>query len=97
MENRIRLLLLKILKENRNIANLEKAGYQYASIAKEYSRLINEGIIILNDELQFVLSEKGELELKKLEVEIGNNGKWKIEPYVKYKVDKIDKYDIFIE
>ena len=97
MDNRIRYLLLKILNENGNIANLEKAGYQYAAIAKEYSKLINEGLIIIDAKLEFVLSEKGNLELIKLENEKNRTGKWKIEPYVKYKVDKMDKYDIFIE
>lgn len=47
MDIRIRYLLLKILNENGNIANLEKAGYQYATIAKEYSKLINEGLIYI--------------------------------------------------
>lgn len=97
MDIRIRYLLLKILNENGNIANLEKAGYQYATIAKEYSKLINEGLIIINDKLEFVLSEEGNLALIKLENENKRAGKWKIEPYVKYKVDKIGKYDIFIE
>lgn len=97
MDIRIRYLLLKILNENGNIANLEKAGYQYATIAKEYSKLINEGLIIINDKLEFVLSEEGNLALIKLENENKRAGKWKIEPYVKYKVNKIGKYDIFIE
>ena len=97
MDIRIRYLLLKILNENGNIANLEKAGYQYATIAKEYSKLINEGLIIINDKLEFVLSEAGNLALIKLENENKREGKWKIETYVKYKVDKIGKYDIFIE
>ena len=97
MDIRIRYLLLKILNENGNIANLEKAGYQYATIAKEYSKLINEGLIIINDKLEFVLSEAGNLALIKLENENKRAGKWKIEPYVKYKVDKIGKYEIFIE
>ena len=51
----------------------------------------------MNDKLAFVLSEEGSLELIRLENENKRTGKWKIEPYVKYKVDKMDKYDIFIE
>ena len=86
-----------MLNENGNIANLERAGYQYAAIAKEYSKLINEGLITINDKLAFVLSEEGNLELIRLENENKRTGKWKIEPFVKYKVDKMDKYDIFIE
>lgn len=97
MDIRIRYLLLKILNEDGNITNLEKAGYQYAAIAREYSKLINEGFIVANDKLVFVLSEEGSLELIRLENENKRTGKWKIEPYVKYKVDKMDKYDIFIE
>ena len=97
MDIRMRYLLLKMLNENGNIANLEKAGYQYAAIAKEYSKLINEGLITINDKLAFVLSEEGNLVLIRLENENKRTGKWKIEPYVKYKVDKMDKYDIFIE
>ena len=97
MDIRMRYLLLKMLNENGNIANLEKAGYQYAAIAKEYSKLINEGLITINDKLAFVLSEEGNLELIRLENENKRTGKWKIEPYVKYKVDKMNEYDIFIE
>ena len=59
--------------------------------------LLNEGLIVANDKLAFVLSEEGSLELIRLENENKRMGKWKIEPYVKYKVDKMDKYDIFIE
>lgn len=95
--NTIKFLLLKVLNENGNIANLEKAGYQYAIIAQEYSRLINDGLIIINDQLDFVLSEAGKSELGKLENEFKRAGQWKIEPYVKFKVDQMDKYDIFIE
>ena len=93
----IRRLLLKVLSENGNVDALERAGYQYASIANEYSQLINDNLIVANDKMQFVLSEKGRLELKKLNEEINSTGRWRIEPYVKYKSDKMDKYDIFIE
>ena len=66
MEKRIKMLLLKYLETDGNIANLEKAGYSYAMIAREYSKLINEELIIPNENLRFVLSEKGLEELDKL-------------------------------
>lgn len=97
MEDRLRMLLLKILDDNGNITNLEKAGYQYVTIAKEYSKLINEELVILNQKLQFVLSEKGKIELESLKEKINKNGYWKIDAFDKYKVDKIGIYDIFIE
>lgn len=34
------------------------------------------------------------IELSKI---INKNGNWKIEPYVEYRINKISKYDIFIE
>ena len=55
MENRIKYILLKTLNEDGNISNLEKTGYQYATIAKEYSRLINDGLIEINEKMIFVL------------------------------------------
>lgn len=97
MSDRIRMLLLKLLNEDMNIDSLEKAGYQYSMIANEYSKLINEKLIIVNDKLKFILSDKGKSELQKLCEYFNSAGKWKIEPYIKYKTDKINKYDIFIE
>lgn len=97
MNNRIRMLLLKILSENGNIANIEKAGYQYALIASEYSKLINEELIIPNEDLQFVLSDKGNMELERLKLEINKGGNWKIDSFERCKIDKMNKYDIFIE
>lgn len=97
MEKRIKMLLLKYLETDGNIANLEKAGYSYAMIAREYSKLINEELIIPNENLRFVLSEKGLEELDKLISESRDKKEWTIEPYAKYKVDKMSKYDIYIE
>lgn len=97
MEDRLRMLLLKILDDNGNIANLEKAGYQYVTIAKEYSKLINEELVIPDQNLQFVLSEKGNIELERLIEKVNRSGDWKIDAFDKYKIDKLGKYDIFIE
>ncbi len=97
MDDKIKLLLLKLLKEDGDISNIEKAGYQYSSIANTYSKLINEKFIIPNENLEFVLTEKGFSELQNLQDKIVSKGKWEIEPFIKFKVDKIDKYDIFIE
>lgn len=97
MEERLKLLLLKIIRDNGNIESLEKAGYQYATIAMSYSRLINEKYIEVNKNLEFVLAEKGYKELELLQTMIKKTGKWEIEPFTKYKIDKMNKYDIFIE
>lgn len=97
MENRIRMLLLKYIEIDGNIVNLEKAGYSFSAIAKEYSKLINESLVVPDENLNFVLSEKGSQELDKLTVEISNSKEWRIEPFVKYKKDKMSKYDIYIE
>ncbi len=97
MENRIKYILLKTLNEDGNISNLEKTGYQYATIAKEYSRLINDGLIEINEKMIFVLSEEGKKELKAMKEQQKIDKDWKIEPYVKYKTEKMNKYDIFIE
>lgn len=97
MNDRIKYMLLKILNTNGNIVNIEKAGYQYAQIASAYSEIINEKLVVPNEKLQFVLSQNGKDELKKLAKIINENGKWKIEPFIEYKIEKMDKYDIFIE
>lgn len=97
MDDRIKYMLLKILSKNGNIDDLEKAGYQYAHIANIYSQLINEGLVVPNKKLQFVLSPKGEEEMKYLFNYINKSGQWKIELYSEYKIEKMDKYDIFIE
>ena len=96
MNNRIRLLLLKALHDNADITTLVKAGYQYAEIAEEYSKLINDKMIIIDDNMEFTISDKGECELKRLEDE-RKNGDWKIEPYASYKIDKMSKFDVYIE
>lgn len=97
MKNRIKYILLKTLNEDGNISNLEKAGYQYAAIAKEYSRLINDGLIEINEKMVFVLSEEGKRVLETMEEQQKIDKDWKIEPYVKYKTEKMNKYDIYIE
>ena len=97
MEDKIRLLLLRYIESEGNIANLEKSGYSYATIAKEYSKLINEELIVANRQLEFELSDKGYIELQKLDLEIKKRGILEIEPFNKYKVQKLDKYDIYIE
>lgn len=97
MDDRIKYVLLKVLNTNGNIDNIEKAGYQYAQIASAYSEIINENLVVPNEKLEFVLSEKGKVELKRLAEIINKNGNWKIEPYVEYKIEKMGKYDIFIE
>lgn len=97
MNDRITYLLLKALRDDSNISNLEKAGYDYASIASQYSKLINDQFIIPNEELQFVLSKKGTEEIKRLEEKIISTGNWKIEPYVAHKIKRMNKYEIFLE
>ena len=36
-------------------------------------------------------------EMQKLADKIKDEAIWKIEPYIEYKIEKMDKYDIFIE
>jgi hypothetical protein len=97
MDERLKLMLLKVLDKGGNVDSLEKAGYQYAEIASSYSKIINDELVIPNDDLHFILSDKGKIELEKLGSEINSSGKWKIESYIEYKIEKMNKYDIFIE
>lgn len=97
MNDRIKMFLLKLLNEDKDISRLEKIGYKYSEIANEYSKLINEKYIIVNDKFKFVLSDAGHIELQKLIEYFNNTKEWEIEPYVKYKTEKLDKYDIFLE
>ena len=86
MEEKIRLLLLRYIESDGNIANLEKSGYSYATIAKEYSKLINDEMIVPNDILEFELSDKGYMELQRLDLEMKRNGIIEIEPFNKASV-----------
>lgn len=97
MDERLKLMLLKVLDKGGNVDSLEKAGYQYAEIASSYSKIINDELVIPTDDLCFILSHKGKIELEKLGSEINSSGKWKIESYIEYKIQKMNKYDIFIE
>ncbi|WP_455036206.1 hypothetical protein [Leptotrichia massiliensis] len=96
MDRRIRLILLKLLNENGNISNLEKSGYSFYEIASEYSKLINEDFITSNGN-NFILSEKGLSELENAKKIFKESKNWKIYPYLKYKINKTDKYEIYIE
>lgn len=91
-----RLILLKLLNENGTITNLEKTGYSFYEIASEYSRLINEGFIVSNGN-NFILSKKGLSELENAKKISRENKNWKIYPYLKYKINKANKYEIYIE
>lgn len=97
MEKRVRVLLLKYLEMDGDITNVEKFGYSYATIAKEYSRLINEEMIVSDNNCHFILSEKGKRELNRLYTEVYKDKRVIIEPYAKYKIERLGKYDIYIE
>lgn len=97
MDDRIRYMLLKLLSTEGNVDSLEKAGYQYAQIASAYSQIINEQLIIMDERQKFILSDIGLEEMQRLANKIKDEAIWKIEPYVEYKIEKMDKYDIFIE
>ncbi len=74
MEDRMRYMLLRVLSVGGDIDSLEKAGYQYADIAREYSKIINDGLIVVDKELRFIVSEKGYEALKHLEEKINKSG-----------------------
>ena len=97
MDDRIKYMLLKVLNVEGNVDALEKAGYQYAQIANAYSQIINDKLVELNSRDKFVLSDLGKQEMEKLANKIKEDATWKIDPYIKYKIEKMDKYDIFIE
>lgn len=97
MDDRIKYMLLKILSVEGNVDSLEKAGYQYAQIASAYSQIINEKLVVINDKNEFVLSDLGKQEMEKLSNKIKDETIWKIDPYIEYKIEKMNKYDIFIE
>ena len=97
MDDRMKYMLLKILSTEGNVDALEKAGYQYAQIASAYSQIINERLVVIDDNQRFVLSDKGKKEMERLAEKIKNEAIWKIEPYIEYKIEKMDIYDIFIE
>ena len=97
MDDRIKYMLLKVLSVEGNVDALEKAGYQYAQLAIAYSCIINDKLVELNSRDKFVLSDLGKQEMEKLANKIKEDATWKIEPYIKYKIEKMDKYDIFIE
>lgn len=97
MDDRMKYMLLKVLSIEGNVDILEKAGYQYAQIANAYAQIINDKLVEVNNKDKFVISDLGKREMERLANKIKNDAAWKIEPYIKYKIEKMDKYDIFIE
>lgn len=95
MEEKLNWLLLKTINANGNISNIVKLGYTYAFIAQEYSKLINNGMVIIDGNMNFVLSKSGIGEFDRLN-DIMKKINY-IEPLVEYRIEKMNKFDIFIE
>lgn len=91
------LLLLSIYRDsNNNIYNLKNCGFSFSEIASEYSDLINEKLVVPDNKL-FVLSENGINELNHLKTKLEKSGNFVILPYNKYKKERTNIFDIFIE
>ena len=95
MEEKFKWLLLKSIKDNSNISNIVRLGYTYAYIAQEYSKLINNGMVVIDGYMNFVLSDSGIEEFNRLNDIMKKINH--IEPLVECRVEKINKFDVFIE
>lgn len=96
MNNKLKLILLKLIEQDGNISNIVKLGYQYSEIATCYSELINDNYIVPNESLAFILSKKGIDMKKEIEETLENDAKIKIEPYIEYRITKMDIFDVFL-
>jgi predicted methyltransferase len=96
MQQEIKLLLFKILKNNGNIAELTEYGYQYSQIFSLIKELITDGFV-KKETNQILLTSKGLEEIEKLNQNLGRKGtnQW-IEPENKSKISKIEKDFVFL-
>lgn len=97
MEENIKLLLLKIIEKKNEASYLEQLGYSYSDIAACLSDMISEGYIEADEEYNYVLSDSGYDKLKEMEDDFRRKGVVLLQPFANYRIDKISKYDIFIE
>lgn len=97
MDNKLELLLLKTIDMNKDVSCAEQVGYSYSEIALCFSELINEGYIDVDEDLNYILSDTGYNYMNVIENDVRKKGIVSIEPFAKYRIDKMSKYDIFIE
>ena len=86
-------IIYKNIQSNKPIENLVNIGLSYSFLAKRYNEMLKNEEIIIKDK-QFVLTELGKNNLAILEKNINKNPF--IEPFDVYKIDKIDKYSIYL-
>jgi hypothetical protein len=89
-------ILLDIIQKNGSVNRLTNNGMSYEEVAKGINYLITEKLIEYKNE-KIVLSENGNLELKKLEIifKKKNKNEW-ILPYEKGRIAKLEKNFIFV-
>lgn len=97
MDRKLELLLFKTIEMNKDVSCAEQLGYSYSEIALCFSEMINEGYIDVDKELNYVLSDAGYKYMYDMEEDMRKKGIVSIEPFAKYRIDKMSKYDIFIE
>lgn len=89
--------LLFIIDKRISIDILLKAGLEYSQIALMLRDLFEQKLIIEDDENGIILTDEGKKKLEELNktFSIGNVYKW-ILPFDDYRVDKFDKFDIYL-
>lgn len=97
MDDKIKLFLLKGIEKHKEISCLEQVGYSYSDIVACLSDLINDGYIDVDEATNYILSDLGYEMMNELEDSFRKKGIVLVEPFAKYRIDKISKYDIFIE
>lgn len=89
-------MLLHLIKRNGNVYNLVNEGYDFAQITRTLRGLKNDNYVeyFYHD---IYLTQKGEDKIHSLNKELNRRGsdRW-ISPLDTYKIDKMDKYDIYL-
>ena len=97
MDNKLELLLFRTIEKGDEASCVEQVGYCYSDIAFCFSEMINNGYIDVDEEWNYILSDKGYERMNEIEDLYRKKGIILIEPFAKYRIDKMSKYDIFIE
>lgn len=94
MEDSVKILLLKIIKFNGDLAPLVKLGYEYSQITS----LISAEIVEANAEYRsgiLVITEKGNSLIEQISKNRKNGSQW-IEPEIESRIPRIQKNFIFL-
>lgn len=97
MNDKLKMLIYKSIESNDNVSNIALTGYSYGEIAECFSNMINEELIEITSEMNYAVSQKGYQDKEETIKKIMKKEGLFLKSFDKYRIEKISKYDIFIE